>query len=44
VPNAAIPRNDPNVRVVWGGHLDSDLDEWAEEHVTGSAATSATST
>ncbi|MFH8251998.1 phospholipase D-like domain-containing protein [Microbacterium sp. B2969] len=30
-----IPRDDKNVRVVWGGHLSSQLEQWAAEQLTG---------
>ena len=30
-----IPRTDANVRVVWGAHLGSQLEQWAAEQLTG---------
>ncbi|WP_243074472.1 phospholipase D-like domain-containing protein [Microbacterium sp. SS28] len=30
-----IPHDDPNVRIVWGAHLTSQLEQWATERLTG---------
>lgn len=32
---SAVPSTDPNVRVVWGAHLQSQLEQWAAEQLTG---------